>query len=254
MSAVSAITLLKEVFRFPFQGKWRDRFLVGTALTFAGFLVPIVPLIFVYGYTLQIMRQAIEGAELTLPVWDDWNKLGKDGLRGIAVSFVYLLPGALVSFGGIALYSASMFAMPLAAGESGQGEAIFAVLFLVSMVIMFLSMGVGGLLSMAGAIPAPAATSHMLAHDQLSAAFHVREWWRLLKANWLGYLAAWIVVMGVAGILYLALTILYYTLVLCCLIPFVMAPIGFYLSLVSAALFGQAYRESVSTAEALMAN
>jgi hypothetical protein len=211
-------------------------------------------LTFVYGYTLQIMRQAIEGAELTLPAWDDWNKLGKDGLRGIAVSFVYLLPGALVWFGGMALYFVSMFAMPLAAGKSGEGEAVFAVLFLVSVVIMFLSIGVGWLLSMAGAIPAPVATSHMLAHDQLSAAFHVREWWRLLKANWLGYLAAWFVVVGVTGILYLALMILYYTMVLCCLIPFVMAPIGFYLSLVSAALFGQTYRESISMVEAPTAN
>jgi len=60
MPAASAITMLKAVFRFPFQGKWRDRFLVGTALTFAGFVIPIVPLIFVYGYALQIMRQAIE--------------------------------------------------------------------------------------------------------------------------------------------------------------------------------------------------
>ena len=100
MSAVSAVTLLKEVFRFPFQGKWRDRFLVGTALTFAGFLVPIVPLIFVYGYTLQIMRQAIEGAELTLPVWDDWNKLGKDSL----IPFVIAPIGFYLSLVSAALF------------------------------------------------------------------------------------------------------------------------------------------------------
>ena len=48
--------------------------------------------------------------------------------------------------------------------------------------------------------------------------------------------------------------IAYCTVVLCCLIPFVLAPIGFYLSLVSAALFGQTYRESVSMVEAPTAN
>lgn len=249
MPEASALTPLKAVFRFPFQGpEWRNRFLVGTAFMFAGFVVPVVPLIFVYGYALQVMRQAIEGQDLTLPAWADFYRLGKDGLRGAAVSLVFMLPGVLVSFGGIALYMGSIFAMPLMVGNGRdpQGEAIFVMLLMGSMAIMFLSMAVGTLLSMAGAVPIPVATSHMLAKDKLSAAFRVREGWRLLRANWLGYLIGWVVVGGAAMLLYLVLMIVYYTVVLCCLIPFVMAPIGFYLSLVSAALFGQTYRESVS--------
>jgi len=46
------------------------------------------------------------------------------------------------------------------------------------------------------------------------------------------------------AILYTVLMIAYYTVVLCCFIPFLAAPIGFYLSLIGAALFGQTYRES----------
>ena len=252
MPQVSTLTPLKAIFRFPFQGaEWRNRFLVGTVLMFAGFVVPIVPLIFVYGYALQVMRQAIEGQDLTLPAWTDFNRLGKDGLRGAAVSLVFMLPGALVSFGGMALYMGSIFAMPLmvGSGRDPQGEAVFVMLLLGSMAIMFLSMAAGTLLSVAGMVPIPVATAHMLAKDKLSAAFRVREGWRLIRANWLGYLIGWIVVGGVGMLLYLALMILYYTLVLCCLIPFVIAPIGFYLSLVSAALFGQIYRESVALVE-----
>jgi hypothetical protein len=166
----SAVTPLKAVFRFPFQGpEWRNRFLVGTAFMFAGFVVPIVPLIFVYGYALQVMRQAIEGQDLTLPAWADFYRLGKDGLRGAAVSLVFMLPGALVSFGGMALYmAASCHALMAAAARDPQGEAIF---------VMLLArhgdhVPLDGNRHVAG-LPArshPVAT-HMLAKDKLSAAF-----------------------------------------------------------------------------------
>jgi hypothetical protein len=80
----------------------------------------------------------------------------------------------------------------------------------------------------------------------VAAAFRVREWWPLLRANKLGYLIAWVVVAGLMALSYAALIMVYYTLVLCCFIPLLMAPAGFYVSLVSAALFGQTYRESVA--------
>jgi hypothetical protein len=56
--------------------------------------------------------------------------------------------------------------------------------------------------------------------------------------------------MGLAAILYYALTLAYITVILCFVIPLLMAPAGFYLSLISAALFGQTYRESTILLEA----
>jgi hypothetical protein len=54
------------------------------------------------------------------------------------------------------------------------------------------------------------------------------------------------VVAGLMAMLYLAIMLAYYTIILCCLIPFLLAPTSFYLLLVGAALFGQIYRESVA--------
>jgi hypothetical protein len=256
MLEATATTPLKAVFRFPFQGSnWPERFLIGSAFIFAGFIIPFLPTIFVYGYALQVMRQAIKGQDLTLPAWDDWGKLGIDGLRGMVVNLVYLLPGALVSIGGMAIYFASSFAFPLMMGaaEQGRDETLaltMVMMFFVSFAIMMLSMFLGSLLGLLGTLPLPMATAHFIAQDKLATAFHVREWWRLLRANWLGYLISLVVAAGLIAVLYIALMLAYSTVCLCCLIPIIAAPIGFYLLLVSAALFGQTYRESVTLLEA----
>jgi hypothetical protein len=246
MDEVTTMTSLREVFAFPFRGPgWRNRFIIGSVLVIGSFLIPIVPLIFVYGYALAVMRQAIdrEAQEaLALPRWDDWGKLASDGLRTMVVGLVYLLPGLLVTFGGLALYFVTTLAAPFAL-ESGD-ETLWPLLFFGSLAIMFISMFLGTVLTVLGAIPLPMATAHFAAEDDLSAAFRVRQWWDLLRANPLGTFIAWVVMAGLMAILYLVLTLIYYTLVLCCAIPFLAGPIGFYLLLVSAGLFGRTYRES----------
>lgn len=256
MPEAIATTPLRTVFRFPFQAaKWQERFLLGSLLIFAGSLVPIVPTIFVYGYVLQITRQAIKGQDLELPAWNDWNKFLLDGLRGTAISLVYLLPGLLIFLGGMGIYFAASMAFPLMLGlaeQSGEEAMVFPIMlmFFLSFGVLMLSMFLGTLLMFLGALPLPVATAHMIACDKLGAAFRVREWWKLLRANWLGYGISFVIVAGLAMVLYTVITLLYYSVVLCCLVPVIMSPIGFYLSLVSAATFGQTYRESVTLLEA----
>ena len=59
---------LKEIFRFPFrQDGWQQPFLIGSALMFSGFFIPIVPLVFVAGYVARVMAQAIAGEIPCLP-------------------------------------------------------------------------------------------------------------------------------------------------------------------------------------------
>jgi hypothetical protein len=128
MPEIAATSALKPLLKFPFQGSdWRNRFLIGTAVTLAGFFVPLLPMIFVYGYTVAIMRRAIQGQDLELPTWNDWGKLGLDGLRLAVVSLVYTLPGIFVLIAGWFLYMITSFAFPLlmsgASGRGGEGMA-----------------------------------------------------------------------------------------------------------------------------------
>lgn len=254
MSNSMSIGALKPYFAFPFQGsEWKKRFLVGALLVFASFIIPIIPLIFVCGYIVQVMRQTIEGEDLVLPEWGDLSQLGADGLKYIGVSTVFMLPAFIVYFGGMTLYFISSFALPILM-ESGYGNrglplGPFLLVFGGSFVIMFVSMFLGMLLNFAGAIPLPVAMAHFVAEDKFGAAFRFREWWKLLWRNKWGYFIAWTVIGGLAVILYSIFMLLYFTIVLCLVIPLVSAPVAFYLMLVWAAVFGQMYRESKSMVE-----
>ncbi len=250
MPDIAATPALKSLLMFPFQGPdWRNRFLIGSGLILAGFFVPLLPTIFVSGYTVVIMRRAIQGQDLELPAWSDWGRLGVDGLRLTVVSLAYTLPGILIMSGGFLLYMIASFTFPLlmsSAGSHGNdGTVMLAVLAMFgSLAVLLLSMFLGFILILLALIPLPAAMAHFVAQDKVAAGFRVREWWPLLKANRSGYFAAWVVIFGLITILNFVVALAYYSIVLCCLIPILAAPLGFYVSAIALALFGQTYRES----------
>ncbi len=126
---------LRDLFKFPFQSdNWRNNFIVGTVLILASFWIPIIPLIFVFGYLAPIMRQGIEGQDLALPPWTDWGRLGQDGSRMLLVGVTYLLPSLIIFIGGFLLYFATFMAFPFMMGssgpdlESGEGLGLFLTL------------------------------------------------------------------------------------------------------------------------------
>ena len=250
MSERMNTTAIKEILLFPFRDpNWRSRFLIGAALVFVGTWIPILPLIFVVGYSLRILRQTALGERPSLGPWDEWGRFTVDGLRGMLVALVYLLPGILVMTIGFGLYFASGLAPILS--ESGAvpygygNEEVWVTTFLAAMAIMFLSMALGTALLAVGAMPLPVALAHFAVQDKVGAAFRAREWWPLVRANAAGYFVVWVIGAGLASLLYFAQMLVGYTIILCCLVPLVSAAGGFYLSVVAAALFGQFYRESV---------
>ncbi|MBN1810980.1 MAG: DUF4013 domain-containing protein [Anaerolineae bacterium] len=267
MSQELTTTSIKTLLKFPFKGRdWRGRFLIGTLLYLACF-VPILGLaagILIVGYVIQVMRRASKGEELTMPAWDDWGGMLKDGLQGLVVQIVYMLPGLVVFYGGMFLYFVAIIGsnilIPFMGSENGDPTVgiLFILLFFGSFAIMFLSMAVGGLLMILGMVPLPMALAHFSAQGKVSAAFRVREWWPLLRANKLGYFIAWVIVAGVGAISYLALMPLYLALSFTFfLLPFLMffvliilVPLYLYLSMVGAAVFGRTYWESVALVEA----
>lgn len=248
MSEDMTLSKLKPFFTFPFKGtEWQKRFIIGAALMLAGFFIPVIPVIFVFGYLVQVLRQAIEGEALTLPEWADWGKLGVDGLRYGAISLVFLLPGLLVYFGGIGVYMLSvMLPMSTQVFGHGHGVDVMPFVFLGSVLLLCIAIFVGMLLSLLGTLPLPVALSHAVTQDQMGAAFHFRDWWPLLWRNKLGYFIAWVLCGGLMVVLYFGIALLYSTMVLCMFIPVVSAPLLFYLLLVWAAVFGETYRESVA--------
>lgn len=80
----------------------------------------------------------------------------------------------------------------------------------------------------------------------------------MLRANKLGYFIAWVIMVGLGSVLYLALLPFYFVFsFMFILMPFfmfaifiVLVPFYLYLALVSAAVFGRTYWESVALVEA----
>jgi hypothetical protein len=240
---------LRTAFNFPFQRKdWIVPFSIGFALLFAGMIVPIIPILFVYGYIAEIMRMAIKGEEMVLPSWNNWGTLFKDGLRCVGVGLAYLGPGIIVSMIGFIAYFVMIVASVALTPESSSYDSTSAGLSVLvmfgAMGTLFLSMFFGTLLLLAGAIPLPAALAHFIAHDQLGSAFHLREWGRIVRKDKWGYFIAWLLVVGLLGVVYLGFILAYMTFILCLVGYLFLFPISFYIMLVSASLFGKHYRDS----------
>jgi len=249
MAEPMSVPSLKSIFRFPFQRTgWEKRFLIGVALSFLGFIIPILPYIFISGYVLEVMRRAVKGEELVLPDWTDWGKLGLDGLKYILVNLVFLLPGTLVYVVGFGFYFIVTFGFSFSStfsqNQQGAVDALVPI-FLLAMAVFFISLILGPLLFFLGAIPLPAATANLAIEGRLAAGFRLRQWWPALWKNKLGYFISWTILSGTFYILYLAIFVVYATCILCWLVPFIMAPLVFYLGLLYAALFGQTFRESL---------
>jgi hypothetical protein len=249
MAEPISIPSLKSIFRFPFQGAgWEKRFLVGTLLTLVSLIIPIVPVIFVCGYLLEVMRRAVKGEEMVLPDWTDWGKLGLDGLKYFLVNLVFLLPGTLIYVVGFGFYFISMFSISFGSAFTQNSPGLpdaFVPMFLLALVVFFISMFLGPLLFFLGVIPLPAAIANMAVEGRLAAGFRLRQWWPVLWKNKLGYFITWTILFGLFFILYVVHFLVYITCILCWLMPFLLAPMGFYLGLVYAALFGMTFRESL---------
>jgi len=75
MSETLSTGSLKTLFRFPFrQPGWQSRFMVGSLLSVANYVIPILPSIWTGGYLVRIVRQTVRGEEPALPAWDDWAR------------------------------------------------------------------------------------------------------------------------------------------------------------------------------------
>jgi hypothetical protein len=260
-------TSIKSLLKFPFkEPDWKSRFVVGILLYLACF-IPFLGLavgLLIFGYVLQVMRRASKGEELALPAWDDWGGMLKDGFQGWVIQMVYLLPGIVVFYGGMFLYFAAILGsnllIPFMVQENGEPTLaiLFILIFFAGFAIMFLSMAVGSLLMFLGMAPLPMAMAHFSAQGKLSAAFRIREWWPLLRANKLGYFIAWVIVAGLGAMLYMALMPFYFAFSFAFfLMPFLMfaivivlVPLYLYLAVVAAAVFGRTYWESAALVEA----
>ena len=242
---------LQETLFFPFRdADSRKQFLIACAVVLAGFIIPILPFILLMGYTTKIMRQVIdEKKEPSMPAWQgsDWSEMLLDGLRLYGAQLVLMLPLLLfMGCGIISMVSGSIGFSTLADESTRSFAPIAGVFFFVGIVFITIF----SILSLPYGIITTAAQAHVATKRSFTAAFEFKEWWPIFQKGLGQFVIAYIIVMVTSLIFAFVIQFAMITIVLMCVVPFIMIPYSAYLTLIMNTFYAQAY---ASGREALQA-
>jgi hypothetical protein len=226
--------------RFPFDDEaWTNKALIGIVLGIVGIIIwpLLLPL---WGYNLRIMSRTAKGEAPSLPEWDDWGQLFVDGLKFILVYMVYMLPMFLIMCCAYAAMMGPLALIPFAEDAPG----LFSGGMIAGYALAYPLIGIGILLMLFLIFLAFVAITRMVAHDSLGSAFQLGEVWRLAREGFGNYLMAFVAFFGISYIVGMVAMGLVYTIVLSCLLPFLIGAIAWYSLVLMGALFGAAYHYS----------
>lgn len=119
----------------PEEEDWIKKIVIGGVLMLISFL--FIPIFFLIGYQVAVVRKVMNGDEHPLPDWNDWGKLFMDGLVLWVAQFVYALPVVLLSLCSLFIW------VPAATDPGGDfgaalsGAAIFGLVVLSCLVFLF---------------------------------------------------------------------------------------------------------------------
>ncbi|WP_435348209.1 DUF4013 domain-containing protein [Haloarchaeobius sp. HRN-SO-5] len=145
------------------------RSIIGGALILAGTVIPIIPQLLLYGYSLQAMRAGATG-DPRAPEFDDWGDLFKDGLKVFVVVFVFTLV-PMVLLVGVAVFGGFALSFGTAAGGATGAESAAAAGSGLGALVFLGLMGVAGIVSLAIFYVVPAALVGVATEDDIGAAF-----------------------------------------------------------------------------------
>jgi hypothetical protein len=209
-----------KAFAFVFEDKdWIKKLAIGAVLALTA--IGMIP---VMGWALETARRVYRG-DTTLPDWSDFGKLAVDGLKLIAIFFVWMLPLWLI----VGCPSGIVGAIAGSADRADQGWQTLSIL------VQTCGGLVGAVYGVVVGILAPAAAGHLAVTEDLGKAINPATAFKLVRANPGTYLIVWLISGIAAGVL------AFVGVLLCVIGVFVAAA---YHSLVYGTLVGQAYRQN----------
>jgi hypothetical protein len=235
---------LRDAFTYPFQDpKWFEKFLIGSLFILGGFL--ILPLFLIYGYFAEMLRNAIEGKELSLPEWDEWEKKFTEGAKLFLVGLIYVLPLGLFFLIIYIFLLAGAIGPEYIDYDNDLYAPIWAIVSMIGTFGWMVLFGLGLLVTLVFGAISPAMICHVVVENDFSAAFRIREWWSIFRANLSGFAVTYLLVLGLITALNFIYQFLVMTVILCCFSPFILIPGTFYIMTAVSVLFGQAYKEGI---------
>ena len=219
----------------------RKQFLIACLVTLAGFIIPIVPTLILLGYGVKVMRQVItERKSPSMPEWQgsNWSEMLMDGLRVFGVQIILMLPLFIVlGCGMIFMMSGSLGISALANERSNSFAPISLVLFFIgiglTMLFTLLSFPYGILIS--------AALPHAVANNSFATAFNFKEWFPIFRKGLGNFILSYALVIVTSFVFIFVIQVALITLVLMCIVPFLMIPYSTYVTLIANTFYAQAY-------------
>jgi hypothetical protein len=237
-----------DTFKFPFSdSRWFPKMLVAFLLGMAGFIIPVIPFFFLYGYYYKICRRIIKDDGIAaLPDWDDWGRLFVNGFKYGTASFIYNLPVLICMIAALALMIVPAFIMAGSADAFLENPPDLSNLnYLLLTLFSYPLLGVSSLLSVATGIVTLPALMHLIDNGSFGAAFHFNHWWKILRANAGGFILSYLLLVVCIMLINFASSFLMMTVVLGCLYPILLIFGSVYAGIISSALFARAYRTGV---------
>jgi len=242
MAKKKMITDISQFLVFPFKDEaWVKKLTIASVLIFISF-IPVLPFVLLLGYMAEIIRRiSVDQEPPSLPEWDDLGRFFEDGFRLFGAGALYMIPSTLLMIIGYAC----LFIPAFFAEVGGMADEEGIMFMLAGNLAGFGLMGIGSLLSMIAGVILPVAGSHAVVKRDFAAAFKFAEIRNIFKANWSGFLVAFLIIIGGSTVLFYGSYFLVLTVVLCCFYPFALSIVAAYLALVSSALIADAYRIGV---------
>lgn len=225
-----------KAFSFMFEDPdWLRKLGIGTAvgavsILLMPFLIGLIPLFMLMGYTIDVLRNVMHGDERPLPEWQDWGGFLSRGFKVVAATFIWALPAVLLM---IPLVIGSLL-MDQSQGAEAIGLTIVccaSCLFLIWVLFVTLI--------------TPAIYIRIAETDEFTSAFNFGQMWQFTRDNLGNVIVALLLVYVVAGLIAAVLGFVgFLALVVGAIITIPFATLWQYL--VQGHLFGQIARYSVT--------
>ncbi|EMA02023.1 Protein of unknown function [Haloarcula vallismortis] len=156
--------MLEDAIRYPWNGEQKvETILIGGVLSLLG--VFFIPVLFVFGYLVRVIRAVTDGDDEVPPVFEEWGDLLIEGLVAFLISLVYSLVPLVVIGLAIASFILPFSVVTTTGGEPSSGIAIGGLL--LALVIVFVTVVV----SLGAAYLLPAAVAAYAVTGRVGAAF-----------------------------------------------------------------------------------
>jgi hypothetical protein len=214
-------------FKFPFADpNWIAKIVIGTVLSW----IPIVNF-FSIGNAYRVFKKVLNKEEPALLEWDDWGGFFMDGLKVFVIYLIYMIVPIIIMFAAQGLIASAMYKIAMG-GSGGAGMVIGWLIYIIG-IILGICLG----------IIMPMAVAYFAKNNEdFGAVFRFKE----IIADVFKVFGDYILVIVIAVGVSIAFAVTFMII-----IGFVLVPISiFYLMVVFASLYGQAFAPAFDGASA----